>query len=48
MDNIFKEFDYEEVCYECRSCGDDYSVDKDGELIKVCSNCPYNSSNWED
>lgn len=31
------EFDY---CYECEGYGDDYSVDKNGELVHKCETCP--------
>lgn len=33
------EFDY---CYECEGYGDDYSVDKNGELVHKCETCPNN------
>ena len=35
-------------CYECSAYGDDYYTDENGELVSACSDCSYNSSNWED
>lgn len=29
-------------CHECRSIGDDYSIDADGELVSNCDGCPNN------
>lgn len=27
-------------CEECQSCGDDYYIDDDGELVCACDDCP--------
>lgn len=41
------EFDY---CYECEGYGDDYFVDKNGELVHKCETCPNNPfrGDWDD
>lgn len=41
------EFDY---CYECEGYGDDYSVDKNGELVHKCETYPNNPfrGDWDD
>ena len=36
--------DYNDYCYECRSYGDDYYEDEDGNLACYCFKCPF----WED
>lgn len=42
----YDELDYrEDVCYECKGCGDDCSLDEYGELVSNCSDCPYNMEN---
>lgn len=35
-------------CYECTGYGDAYSIDEEGNLVSNCTDCPYNSMNWED
>ena len=35
-------------CYECTGYGDDYYVNDEGELVRVCDDCPYNSTELED
>ena len=37
--NSMKDDDY---CEECRLYGDDYSYDKDGDLVSNCYDCPMN------
>ena len=34
--------DYLARCAECRTYGDDYYYDKDGDLISNCCDCPMN------
>lgn len=29
----------EDYCYECRSIGDDYMLDENGEMISSCEQC---------
>ena len=36
-----------ERCYECGGYGDDYSFNKNGEMISNCDDCPFNSNNKE-
>lgn len=36
---IIEDNDY---CDDCRSYGDDYEYDKNGELVSVCDKCPHN------
>ena len=45
-----EEFDNYDYCYECRGCGDDYSVNDDGELKSNCETCTMNLFNddWDD
>lgn len=31
-----------EYCWECRLHGDDYSYDKDGDIVYNCYDCPMN------
>lgn len=31
-----------DICEECRIYGDDYSYDKDGDLVSNCYDCPMN------
>lgn len=40
-----EEFDNYDYCYECSGYGDDYSVNKDGELEFNCPTCPMNPFN---
>jgi len=35
-------------CYECRMLGDDYSLDKGGELVSNCDDCPLNPASLEE
>lgn len=30
-------------CYECTGYGDDYYLDDNGELVRACDDCPFNS-----
>lgn len=39
MGNDMDDYDY---CEECRLYGDDYSYDKDGDLVSNCHDCPMN------
>jgi hypothetical protein len=32
---------YDDICYECKGCGDDYYVDESGDLICYCIECPF-------
>ena len=32
----------DDVCDECRLYGDDYSYDRDGDLVSNCYDCPMN------
>lgn len=38
----------DDYCYECSGYGDDYHVDKNGELTSNCQDCPYNLMNQEE
>lgn len=31
-----------DICEECRIYGDDYSYDKDGDIVSSCYDCPMN------
>lgn len=31
-----------DYCEECRTYGDDYRYDRDGDLVSVCYDCPMN------
>lgn len=44
FDFIYSWDDYD-WCYECGGYGDDYSFDKDGNLISNCDDCPNNPDN---
>lgn len=35
-------------CYECTGYGDDYYFDDNGDLVKYCSECPFNPDNDDD
>jgi hypothetical protein len=35
-------------CYECTGYGDDYFVNKDGELESACPTCPHNRVNFDE
>ena len=39
MVNGTDDYDY---CEECRLYGDDYSYDRDGDLVSNCYDCPMN------
>ena len=40
---------YERHCYECRTYGDNYMYDGEGNLISACDDCFYNRDmDWED
>jgi hypothetical protein len=41
-------FDEDDYCYECTGYGDDYFVNKDGELESACPTCPHNRVNFDD
>ena len=40
--------DYEDICYECGSYGDDYYFDENGELCSSCYKCPYGGEYTEE
>ena len=42
------DWDDYDVCYECTGYGDDYYIDKNGELVCACDECPINGRDYED
>ena len=39
----------DDICYECRLYGDDYSYDRDGDLVSNCYDCPLRRwEGWDD
>ena len=37
-----------DYCYECTAYGNDYYINKFGELIPACEDCPFNPLNQEE
>ena len=45
----YSEEDYLQArCYECRGYGDDYYLDKHGELVCACGECAFNGRDDDD
>ncbi len=40
FDGADDEWSDDDLCYECSGIGDDYFVNKDGELECACATCP--------
>ena len=48
INDFIEERDRIERCYECSGYGDDYYYDEStGELESSCTNCPFNSNNYD-
>ena len=37
-----------EACYQCRTLGDDYYYNEDGDLVSSCDDCIYAEWDWDD